>query len=170
MNQLKIKAFVDALREKFDLNAFPVSLEEFAKIAGVQIKYKDFDEDLSGFAYQKYGIKMIGVNSTDRPERQRFTIAHELGHLFLHKQNTVTYDQEFMMFRDSHSKEGTDLKEIQANAFAAELLMPEEVLREKLIAMGGINIEDEKALESLAKDFKVSKTAITVRLSSLYFS
>jgi Zn-dependent peptidase ImmA (M78 family) len=56
--------------------------------------------------------------------------------------------------------------EIEANTFAAELLMPADLL---LGTLGGrsIDLEDDEAVASLAKRFKVSEAAMRFRLSSL---
>jgi Zn-dependent peptidase ImmA (M78 family) len=131
---------------------------------------QEFEKGLSGFAYQKSGNRFIGINSSEIGRRKRFTIAHELGHLFLHKQDAVNYDPAIMYFRDTHSSEGTDTKEIEANAFAAELLMPEDEVRKLIVERGGLDMEDTSAIEELANRFDVSHLAMTIRLTNLYFS
>ena len=169
----KLKNLVDILREQYEIAAYPIGIKDLrrlAKAVGAEIRYDDFGDELSGFSYQRNGLKVIGVNSKHSPARQKFTIAHELGHLFLHKQNAVNFDEASILLRDSHSSEGTDTKEIEANGFAAELLMPQEKIREELVRLGGIDMEDEKQMSQLANHFGVSKTAITVRLTSLYLN
>lgn len=171
MNKRRIRLIVQMLREKHNLNTFPVDVKQFAEASGATLRYDEFDKSLglSGFAYQKHGSKFIGVNKSEPEERQRFTIAHELGHLYIHKQNAVNYDVGIMLFRDSHSSNGTDIKEIEANNFAAELLMPEDHIRKDIIKMGGIDLEDDESLDGLADKYGVSRQAMTVRLTSLYF-
>src|SRR6266576_3628118 len=73
----------------------------------------------------------ILVNAQHHPNRQRFTIAHELGHLLLHGYKTPHADTQFR-FRDARSSEGSVLEEIQANQFAAELLMPSAMLKKSV--------------------------------------
>jgi len=76
-----------------------------------------------------------------------------------------------MMFRNSHSSDGTDIKEIEANRFAAELLMPEEKLRADIKKKSGIDLfGDEDKLKELAERYQVSEQAMTIRLNTLYFS
>jgi Zn-dependent peptidase ImmA (M78 family) len=75
-----------------------------------------------------------------------------------------------MYFRDTHSSEGTDTKEIEANAVAAELLMPEDEVRNLIVERGGLDMEDTSAIEELANRFDVSHLAMTIRLTNLYFS
>ena len=84
--------------------------------------------------YVKEGTPIIGVNALHHPNRQRFTVAHECGHLILHKAQItkeVHVDKDFpMLMRDSVSAAGVNEMEIEANVFAAELLMPGSFSRE----------------------------------------
>ena len=175
MNRLKIKADVNDLIKEYDLSV-PVDVELLAKRLGVEIKRHGFDEELSGFALHREGEKFIGVNSNEGEKRQRFTIAHELGHLQLHRSQSVNVDKGVMMLRDSHSSDGTDMKEIEANRFAAELLMPENSLREDLAGVGGVDLVSgnddsrDSVISKLADKYNVSYQAMSIRLASLYFS
>ena len=165
----KITSAVSSLKKQFNAFELPLDLDNLVEKAGIQIKYVD-NPDTSGFAYQKSGVKYIGVNSTESYVRQRFTIAHELGHIYLHRQDPLRYDPsvEFVYYRDGKSAAGTDQKEIEANAFAAELLMPEEAVKKEIKSMNGIDLHDSDAVERLANKFGVSQAAITVRLGKLY--
>jgi len=175
MNPSKIKDITEWLSTDYNLSV-PVNVEWLAKIIGIEIKRDDLnDASLSGFAVQKGGKKFIGVNSLDSYARQRFTIAHELGHLFLHD-DTVNYDQGgVMLFREDHSGDGSDIKEVEANRFAAELLMPAKSLREDIANEGSFDVmnrgDNEKAIiKKLAEKYDVSEQAMSVRLTTLYFS
>lgn len=165
----KVASAVSALKKQFNAFELPIDLDSLAEKAGIKIKYVD-DPETSGFAYQKSGVKYIGVNSSESYVRQRFTIAHELGHMFLHRQDPLRYDPtaDFVFYRDEKSTMGIDPKEIEANAFAAELLMPEEAVKKEIQDMKGIDLHDSIAVGRLADKFGVSQAAITVRLASLY--
>lgn len=144
-------------------------IEDLVKKLGIELKISSL-ESMSGFAYQKEGRKVIGVNEDESSKRQRFTIAHELGHMLMHGENDVQFDNknEFVYFRDDNSTTGLSPKEVEANAFAAELLMPSEKLRSKIATLGGIDMtDDDTKVEKLAKEFGVSFTAMSVRLSTL---
>ena len=54
--------------------------------------------------------------------------------------------------------------EIEANAFASELLIPGELLAAAL-QRGGVDIEDEVGVDGLARRFRVSPAAMRFRLS-----
>ena len=176
MDSSKIRDITEWMRTDYNLG-IPVNVEWLVKNLGIEIKKDDLDEvSLSGFAVQKHGKKFIGVNSLESPVRQRFTIAHELGHLFLHKDDTVSYDQgSVMLFRDSQASEGNDTKEIEANKFAAELLMPADSLREDIANEGPFdlinkNTSTDAIVSKLAEKYGVSEQAMSIRLTTLYFS
>jgi len=67
------------------------------------------------------------------------------------------------MLRDQKAADGTDMMEIQANAFASELLIP-DFLIEPLIDVSSFGMEDVDQLNALAKRFKVSLQAMQYRL------
>ena len=177
MNKAKIRNITNWLRTEYNLT-IPIDVEALANGIGATIKKDDLGEvSLSGFAVQKHGKKFIGVNNTESDVRQRFTIAHELGHLFLHKDSSVNYDQGGMMlFRDEHSSEGSDLKEVEANRFAAELLMPAETLRKDVSSektfdlINGDDTTRAKVIKKLASKYNVSEQAMSIRLTTLYFN
>lgn len=56
--------------------------------------------------------------------------------------------------------------EIEANAFAMELLMPEHLMREA-IGTRGVDVEDEKRVAALAKKFRVSVPVMVLRIGEL---
>jgi len=69
------------------------------------------------------------------------------------------------MFRDEKSSEGSDRREIEANHFAACLLMPEELVELEIEKLG--RDLDESDIETLAQIFEVSPIAMSIRLSAL---
>lgn len=173
MNRKRIKALVDSILAQDNLRSIPIDLERVAKLADANVEIAELAKDLSGFAYQKNGMKFIGVSVSEGTERQRFTLAHELGHLFLHKNDSLRYDKGLMLLRNAHSSDGTDLIEVEANRFAAELLMPEEELRQDLSNAKNIDFMNESEatqsyIKKLAKKYQVSPRAMNVRVSSLY--
>ena len=155
------------LLERFQVKSTPVDVERIAYRLGVRIQFAPFDGDLSGMAYVKDGLPIIGVNSLHHRNRQRFTIAHELGHVCMHRElleRKVHLDRGILR-RDSLAATGTDRVEIEANAFASELLVPEALL---LSALGGrtLDVEDDHAVVILAKQFRVSDAVMRFRLLS----
>ena len=111
---------------------------------------------------------MIGVNSHHAPTRQRFTIAHEIGHYLLGKdEDQLHVDRGFdLKLRDLTARTGTDATEIKANRFAAELLMPEPFLREDAERLA-LDPFDEKGTREFARRYGVSMQALVIRLGTL---
>jgi Zn-dependent peptidase ImmA (M78 family) len=123
----------------------------------------------SGFALRDGEKKVIGINSLDAPRRQRFTIAHEVGHLELHAERDLTVDQTVRVYkRDEVSSMATDRQEIEANAFAASLLMPTHFVEAELSkALPGHSGGRDQLIAVLARRFDVSVQAMGYRLVNL---
>jgi Zn-dependent peptidase ImmA (M78 family) len=164
----KAKARAAALRliQEHGVRAAPVPIDRILRAAGVVVQYGPFDGELSGMAFIKDGKSIIGVNSLHASTRQRFTLAHELGHILLHRpvlEASGVHVDKGSLRRDSLASAGVDDWEIEANNFAAELLMPEPLLA---AALDGHNLdfEDEGAVQALARKFKVSTMALQFRV------
>ena len=168
-NPLSPKDLATDLLKSHNIRSAPVPVDKIAKAMGVQLKFSPLDEELSGMVFIKEGTPIIGVNSLHHPNRQRFTIAHELGHLVMHRnilENEVHVDKQFkILMRDGVASSGTDTIEIEANKFAAELLLPSFLLDELLTRE--FDIDDEGPLEALAKKFKVSKQMLEYRIRAV---
>ena len=157
-----------AILMEFGVSAPPVPIERIIKSRKIVLQYAPLEEDLSGMAYIKNGTGIIGVNALHHPNRQRFSAAHELAHHVLHDEDikqAVHVDKGIrVLFRDDISALGTEPMEIEANAFASELLIPGQLLAAALEG-GGVDLEDEAGIEALARRFRVSAAAMRFRLS-----
>ena len=127
---------------------------------------------VDGFFLSGDHPQVVVSSASGTGNRLRFTIAHELGHLILHKFTEPHADGRLQVrFRDEESSKGRVHEEIQANQFAAELLMPERFVR---ALVNNSDIADEKsddgAVEQLklwAKRFEVSAQALSLRIANL---
>jgi len=158
-------------------NRLPVRIDEIAKKYAI-LQIEDISDEISGILVPRpaeSGRKwIIVVNKNHSIERRRFSMAHELGHLVLHEYKTPHADGvKKVRFRDADSSLGTDRDEIEANQFAAELLMPAKLLIPRLQQLGLGTWDDtavktsSSAVQKLAADFRVSEQALVLRIGNL---
>jgi Zn-dependent peptidase ImmA (M78 family) len=161
------------LLEQLKITTPPVSIDKVVRHLKAQVRYSPLDGEISGMIYIQDNVPIIGINSLQHPNRQRFTIAHECGHLVLHREQLtqeVHVDKHFpVLRRDEKSATGRELIEIQANQFAAELLMPKSFLHR---ALGNKmpDIDDSALIDKLAREFKMSADAMRFRIINLFGS
>lgn len=170
MTVLKAERAVGEVLETCGVSAPPVPVEEIARQLGAGVAFENFGPDVSGVLIRDGRVVVIGVNSSHARTRQRFTIAHEIGHLRLHQGRPMFVDRAVRIDRrDGTASRGVDQEEIAANRFAAELLMPEDMLQ---TAMGQLSAAQERGgsaaiIAHLAKKFDVSEQAMEYRLANL---
>jgi Zn-dependent peptidase ImmA (M78 family) len=154
------------LLDELGVEELPVPVEEVAISLGAEIDYEPYDGDVSGMLYRGDDHTLIGVNSRHAKTRQRFTIAHEIGHLDMHKGTPMFIDRFVRVnWRDGASNQ----EEAEANSFAAELLMPRKIVeREVVRALSKKrNVSPQDLAVTLAKSFDVSAEAMQYRLANL---
>ncbi|EIO4563539.1 TPA: ImmA/IrrE family metallo-endopeptidase [Vibrio parahaemolyticus] len=141
----------------------PVQVEDIARHLGIYISELNSNNPehfgLSGLAEIINGSRFAYFNRGECRVRQRFTLAHEIGH---HMLGHVTPQNP--KHRDdlgAFSGVSNDWEEREANAFAAELLMP-KVAIEYMVLQKGIS-----DISQLAHDFEVSESAMYYRLKNL---
>jgi len=143
--------------ELIDSNKFPIDVVKIANKLNFDVFLSDFDEaNVSGMVINSPTEKSIYVNKNDTPQRQRFTIAHEIGHIILHHK---TNEKDFKDIDYRNTDNLPTQKETEANAFAAALLMPKKET-EKIW-------NELKDIDDVANYFKVSKAAAAIRLMNL---
>ena len=149
----------------------PVDVEAVASELGLTLIRSDLGRAVSGLLVSKQGSAFVCVHAADHPNRQRFTLAHEMGHFVLGHQfvpgEHVHVDRgHFISQRGPRSATGVDPKEIEANQFAACVLMPADLVTRAVAACGGSPLVDRQVSE-LASTFAVGEQAMTIRLSTL---
>lgn len=164
------------LLEENSVTALPVNVRTLAR-KFASILHDPLPGDVSGMLVPNPdGSKkwVIVLNKSHTQERQRFTLAHELGHILLHQYTSPHADgAQRVRFRDSQSATGTDREEVEANQFAAELLMPRELMLSKLRDLGIDAWDSERAtavssaIAKLARECQVSEQALLFRIANL---
>lgn len=151
----------------------PVNVETIAKNLDLDTIPYDLGEGVSGALFIKKDKGFIGYNPTNHRKRQRFTIAHEIGHFILHRtqdQEKIFVDKDFIVKYRSENKY-TPLEyrqEQEANAFAAELLMPSFMI-ESALKDPKYHLSEPDLIDALSKLFDVSVPAMTIRLLNINF-
>lgn len=166
----------------------PIPAEDIADLLyhlAIDTTY-NLPQNIAGRLYVEQRI--IEVRRDDIPQRQRFTVAHEIGHYRLHvlieqlhlpgfscDSNTVTSHKTHsghlllpgFTSQPTYNTAGLDAHkrrriEVEANTFAAELLMPAPLVERAIDEYG-------KDINTLASKFEVSRQAMQYRLESLLF-
>ena len=157
----KAKEQIKKVLKDFSITSVPVDVETIVKKMGIEISYAP-SNDYSGILIRKSdGRVLMGINNSENHGRMRFSTAHELGHYLLHKDNVII---------DYRSNQRTSLKpkkEIIADYFAANLLMPESLVRKDFIHSTKGGVFFERNLMELANKYQVSGEAMKYRLKNL---
>ena len=171
MSASTARSAAEKLLDRLGIVSVPVDVEFIAKKLGVEIVSEDLGPDVSGLLVTRGRTSTIGVHERHAPVRRRFTIAHELGHFVLRHQfqpgEHVHVDRDRVVSeRSPRASSGVDPKEIEANQFAAALLMPAKFVRMRAARFGSGPLLDDE-ISALAREFKVSDQAMTIRLTVL---
>jgi Zn-dependent peptidase ImmA (M78 family) len=168
----KIEDIASEIIRSENLNNPNVPVKKIAKKLGVSVINYDLGPEMSGILVINKDHGTIGINPAHSEQRQRFTIAHELGHFILHKNdhNDIFVDKDFIVkYRSNKPYTEIELRQEQeANAFAAALLMPKEFILTELAKNDYYSdLSEVQLIDALSKSFKVSVPAMTYRLSNL---
>jgi Zn-dependent peptidase ImmA (M78 family) len=162
----RIEQLANALLVEAGVSDSPVPVDVIVMARGITLQATNLGE-VSGLVVRQGKEIVIGVNKKEALTRQRFTIAHELGHALLHHGEEVRFDKDFRInLRSEASGLGVHIEEIEANFFAACLLMPRRFL-EADPAAALVDVEDARAVAVLAKRYGVSAHAMSIRLGNL---
>jgi Zn-dependent peptidase ImmA (M78 family) len=155
--------YARSILHKYSVTSAPTDVEKISKAEGILIARtdltgleKDANRKISGLIYvdKAKNDRQILVNNTDIETRQTFTIAHELGHFFLHIDDDD--DGVIVSFRGLKNH-----REREADLFASELLMPERLVRKEYSKL------PFPTASYLANIFQVSGAAMRFRLDEL---
>lgn len=176
--QKQLEARALGVLEQADSLLIPVPIDHVATSLGVQLHQEPLEDEVSGMLVCKEQVSHIVVNSTHHPNRQRFTVAHECGHLVLHHRagTRLFVDRVMRVYNrtgaaQSSAYQGADSsttpqEEAEANQFASALLMPGNLI-ERYINEQAIDLSDEVGVTRMALGFGVSEQAMSIRLQQL---
>lgn len=159
----QIERIVEDICREHNVNILDVDPVKLADQLGIIVQEVEFnDSDISGILSHEGDKYTISINMYDSYERKRFTVAHELGHYWLgHLKET---DSNLEIFRKCAT--GDD-KEIEANKFAAALLVNSSYLKAMYEVSKIVNKDYTTIVTKLAEKFHVSKQTLHYRLKSI---
>jgi Zn-dependent peptidase ImmA (M78 family) len=145
----------------YKLTEVPTDLSKIFQNLGLKYIELDDPKDIDGAILEIDNKPSIAVLNKAKPiQRQRFTLAHELAHIFLHHKERDTYDPEAQRDLPEDVEQGKPPSEIEADAFASELLIPFDQIK---------NFEKEiNNVEKIAGIFQVSKQAMTLAIMNYW--
>lgn len=166
LNNLRAGTAANRILSAVGIKEPPVSPGDVAQKLGVPVFYWDFPSEVSGIFAIESGAACIGVNQNHPHVRQRFTIAHELGHLIFHGDEDLFVDftemeMATLAYDDEAQRKKQGRLETKANQFAADLLMPMKWVRNDFREYSADD------LTTLARRYKVSEQALWFRLINL---
>jgi Zn-dependent peptidase ImmA (M78 family) len=141
--------------------AFPVDPVTIARKLGLEVLETSLPDEVSGALIKEIGKDpVIVVHRADSDTRKRFSCAHELGH-YVSRSESDDEDNtyEYVDLRGALSTTGSDAEEIFANQFAANLLMPKQLVKQKF--------QEKNSHLEMAMYFGVSNEAMKFRLKNL---
>lgn len=151
----QIREIARSLIKNCEINEPPVNLHHIAKNLNCIIRYvKNFPTSVDGMVLPlNTGSYLVLINQFNKSVRKRFTLAHEIGHVYLR------HYLKYGLYKTRDYRDHKSIIERQADIFATELLMPKHWVRRYFYQI--------KNIEEMAKLFWVSKRAMTIRLQEL---
>jgi len=157
-----IREKAHAILQMMGVKEPPVDVNKVSERLGFRVIPFDFPDDTSAVLLIEGTVRSIGVNRRHAPVRQRFSAAHELGHyLSGHEDFSGEYHlkvEDRTLYEDPEYRQ-----ELEANEFAAELLMPNFMLKKDVQHIG-------LDVPALAQKYKVSEQAMWIQLINLGFA
>lgn len=158
----EIRRKAEAIRTLLDLDTFPLDFKTILVSEGIELFEADLDgliqgKTISGILNVQGRDRKIYINKNHAETRNLFTVGHELGHWFLHKEQLEDNQGQLISFRGN----GYNEIEEEADLFSAELIMPKSVIL-KLAREEGMN-----SSKQLASFFKVSQIAMNKRIDEI---
>lgn len=161
----------EEILERYPQEQFKVDPRHIAEALGARLVEEHSEDDKAGLVARDGKRIVIGVNASHAPVRKRFTVAHEIGHMLIHASEPLIVDSGGYALIGERREGATSDREIEANAFAAALLMPPAWIKKALQRLEGrgIDLADDAdvGVRQLAHEFGVSAQAMMFRLINL---
>lgn len=140
------------------LRRAPIDVNRIARYFDVKDIEPKYGLRSSGFVTRNGGHFLIGYDARHSYARRRFTIAHEIGHIAFSFLRPWSIEESWNRASDTSSQEERD-----ANAFAARLLMPDDLIRAELLTNGS----SWASFRRIREHFAVSSEALAIRFTEI---
>lgn len=189
LDESRISKIVMSLLERVEYVGGPVDLKKILTLIEVDLKLIEFEpsdkENSNILGYADFENRDIVLIESANLGRDRFTLAHEIGHFCLGHEHIIRNETVLLkdLFVDDAPNDAIRRLEIQANKFASFMLMPRAYFYQKLahlyelygfrnIGHGVIFVDNQPCnfvpynslLTDLSEEFQVSKQAVEYRL------
>lgn len=153
--------------KKYINEAPPLKIEALVQDLGIEVRHTDIDDGASAhLTYDEVNDKfVITVNDSENTNRKNFSIAHELGHFFLHRDEVKKQKRMDRGPIENASKPEERQREIEANKYASVLLVSNQALDKFLSSIG----EQKISVDQLSEKFEVSTQVMRIRMKSYRF-
>jgi Zn-dependent peptidase ImmA (M78 family) len=160
IDRQKINSISDKIRQALSLNTPPYDPLKAIELLKGNVLYDITDNNMDAYIEKHDNNSfIIHLNPSKPDSRERFTVAHEIGHLFLHMGyliNTTQWNSDNLQFNDSvfyRTDNNYSILEYEANEFAAAFLMP----KDEFISVAERNLNNNKyTIDPIADYFGVS--------------
>ncbi|EKD55897.1 MAG: hypothetical protein ACD_59C00004G0001 [uncultured bacterium] len=165
IDKIKISNFTKTLHKVLAFDKAPYDVHRAIELLNGKLENADLPENTDACIKKELDSFNIYINSTKPILRERFSIAHELGHLFLHMGYLVDQKKwsEINNFYDSifyRANNNYSIEEYEANEFAASFLMPSDEFKKIVVE----NLRNGKVnIQPIAQYFGVSEVAASFR-------
>jgi predicted Zn peptidase len=151
-----------SLDKKYEIDVLAI-----AETCDIPVEYTSSEH--SGWSINQDSFeRKIVINKFEPEYRQRFTIAHEIGHIILNHQGKSYRTNKLEEYSDTIAR----MNEIAANNFAAQLIMPEKLVKESLrdsINELGYSLDQDFSEREIAKIISFSASQLNVSAQALSY-
>ena len=169
MNRKAVLAAAGRILKSVELRV-PLDVHAIAAAHGLELEKERLEDAIIALMVTNTTGALITMNSRLSANEERFALAHALGHYLLHSDNQSVFIDRANPAADLSPKDRKQAQqENEANEFAAELLMPETIVRERFATRRPYPY-NERSLRPLAAQLGTSELALAVRLTKLGLS
>ena len=146
--------------------SLPVPVMSLPAMLGIKLRAAFLGSGISGMLEKSGDSFLLTINATDPDTRQRFTLAHEIGHYMLHRHLVGDGLDDDRAYRSTevgkyHNTLIGPKEEREANKFAANLLMPRDAINREWA-------KDDITVSQMSRLFGVSEHAMSIRVGVPY--